>query len=284
MYYQVGSSILTVNEGIATLQTENRGATEILPFDAINLSEIERFRFDPVSACNARCVFCFADFANIPVRQLPMEDLELAMSLPTLQTSNISVGCSYEPLLGKNFEKYPALLRRYQRDWKVIIATNGLNLNKKDLTPWVDLGFDHLHVSIHSNKDHIYDRVLGTKNGLKQVEANMRETRKRFPRLDIRVTNVISKDNSENLLDYCRWAFDELGVNRVELYRALFYDLEHLQHHVDYWYESQGRHPRLSDAEWDDAISECKEVYPQLVEGRFSENSVAYVVFERNGG
>jgi hypothetical protein len=38
------------------------------------------------------------------------------------------------------------------------------------------------------------------------------------------MVNVICKENYGNLGDYCRWAFDEVGVDQIEVYLAAFPD------------------------------------------------------------
>src|SRR5262245_61158110 len=143
-FYQIGDSVLFKTGDLATLHSYKEGAPpNMLPYEELDLSGVSRIRIDPVSACNARCVFCDADFPNIPVRDLPVEDVKLCLSARNMRTKFVSVGCSYEPLMGKYFEEYPKFFKYLHQDWKVLIATNGILLDQKDITPWVEVGFDH---------------------------------------------------------------------------------------------------------------------------------------------
>lgn len=74
------------------------------------LSAIPDLKIDTVNACNYDCVFCHSDF-SARTKHLEVDDLATALSndrFPNLQL--ITVGCAYEPLMGKDFERYPGAI------------------------------------------------------------------------------------------------------------------------------------------------------------------------------
>jgi molybdenum cofactor biosynthesis enzyme MoaA len=281
IFKSVGSSVLAEEGDWVTLYSYHPLAPSSMEhFTAIDWTKVERLRIDPVSACNARCVFCFADFDNIPVRQLPMEDVALLLAEPTFKTTKVSVGCAYEPLMGKYFEKYADLFSNYHRNWECIIVTNGIMLDKKDITPWVKIGLDHLHVSVHSHLPDVYDRTLGTRGMFKRVERNLKMVRARFPDISIRLTNVVSMENAVDLGGFFRWGFEEIGVDKIEIYRAVFQELRHSAQYLQTWRAEHQRSPRLTDEEWAAVTAECSKAAADTSNGRFP-SGVDHVIFDR---
>src|SRR5688572_14102164 len=91
----------------------NVDAAALAPATAADLAEVVHLRFDAVSACNARCVFCHSDF-DAPVRQLALEQLSAVLDHPMPKLNTLAIGCAFEPLIGKLFERYPEVMARYR--------------------------------------------------------------------------------------------------------------------------------------------------------------------------
>jgi molybdenum cofactor biosynthesis enzyme MoaA len=186
-----------------------------------DLAPISHLRFDPVSACNARCVFCHSDFSGA-IRHLAPDDLQRATSRPMPQLNVLAVGCAYEPLMGKFFERYPAVISNLRGKAKARIITNGLLLHRNDLTPWIDFGVEYVHVSVHSHIADVYEQTMRNGAKFEQLAKNLADTRAKFPDLKVRFVNVITKTNDIDIPGYCRWALDEIGVDQIDLYKAEF--------------------------------------------------------------
>jgi len=97
-----------------------------------DLAETAHLRFDPISACNARCVFCHSDFSHA-VKHLTLDDLGAVAAVPMPKLHTISVGCAYEPLMGKFFEAYPSVLPSFRGQARARIITNGALLHRRDI-------------------------------------------------------------------------------------------------------------------------------------------------------
>lgn len=189
---------------------------------AEHFAPLTHLRFDTVNACNLSCVFCHSDF-SATAKQLPLNDLRTAISYPMPKLVTISVGCAYEPLMGRYFEQYPTVLHDLRGRAHARIITNGLLLHRKDIGSWADFGLDYIHASVHSHIPDVYERTVRNAGDLRQVTRNLKDVKQKH-HAKIRIVNVISKINNVDVPGFCRWAFDELGVDMVDLYRAVFSD------------------------------------------------------------
>jgi len=269
MMLRIGETILipeATPDGIvlASIYPSLPGVDHSTLRDAVfqDFEHIQHLRFDPVSACNVRCVFCHSDFSGA-VRQLAPEAFRAAMrfSMPKLQ--NISVGCAYEPLMGKFFESYPSMMpRKHPAGVRARIITNGLLLHKKDISPWVEFGLEYIHVSVHSHLADVYERTM-VGASMRQLCDNLRAVRLKFPDLRINMINVVCKENQVHIGDYCRWAFDEIGADRVDIYRAAFAGNRQAGYpatsYVERFSNEMSRSPALTDEEWATTVDEVSK-------------------------
>ena len=227
------------------------------------LSAVPHLRIDTVNACNYDCVFCHSDF-SAKIKQLEVEDFAEALvnnKFPQLEC--ITLGCAYEPLMGKYFERYPGAIQEFRGKLKARIVTNGGLLHRKDLAPWVEFGLEKLYVSVYSHIADLYNKTARGAGDFKQLEQNLLETRRRFPGLEITLVNPITKTNDVGLGEYCRWAFDYIGVASVDLRRA-FFDEKPAPGYPAYTFKDAaiaelGRSPAISDEEWIAILDSCSD-------------------------
>ena len=173
----------------------------------------------------------------------------------------ITLGCAYEPLMGKDFERYPGAIQELHEKLKVRIVTNGALLHRKDIAPWVDFGLEKLYVSVYSHIPELYEGTARGAGDFKQIEKNLLETRRRFPTLEITLTNPISKANDVDIVGFCRWAFDYVGASSVDLRRAFFVEKPAAGYPAFTYTEAAtaelGRSPAIYDEEWSAILHSC---------------------------
>jgi hypothetical protein len=165
--------------------------------------------------------------------------------------------------MGKHFEKYPESIEHLRRHVVADIVTNGLLLNKKDIAPWVDFGLGCLHVSVYSHIAEVYERTGRNGGRFKQIEENLLETRRRFPNLDISITNPVSKSNDVDMAGFCRWAFEHIGATEIDLRRAVFVDAPSPGYPAYTYFTTTKselrRSPALTDDEWGGILEDCSD-------------------------
>ena len=115
------------------------GDSELLGREVIkrDLSEVVKFRFDPVNVCNLACIFCTSDL-QAKHSQISTDAFEKILKKISSTCERISLGCHFEPLMSKNIHKYFDILKNYKEKHfikKPIITmiTNGLLLNKRNI-------------------------------------------------------------------------------------------------------------------------------------------------------
>lgn len=213
MLTEFDGSILTL------LPETHRGLNEIALLDQEDLSNVQRLRFDPIRACNLRCGFCNANFDKVPVSYISVDDIAGVLKRDDLpKLSIVTLGCAYEPLLAKNLRDYLAAIIDTRPGLRLQIVTNGVLLQKHDLTDYLNEHIDLLHISVHSHIPDVYEAVT-QRNDLRKLEEAIPKVRAACPNLHIHMVNVLSSINNHDLPGFVRWAFD-LGASTVRLKRA----------------------------------------------------------------
>lgn len=260
---------------------------ESLPsIDRDILNSISHLRIDPVNACNARCIFCHSDFSS-QARQLEIEEFAELMENDFPNLTTLSIGCAFEPLMGKYFSEYVNYIENRRGKSKARIITNGLLLNKKDIGPWVEFGLEYIHISAHSHIPDVYEDTMRGGSKFSVLEANLKETRSRFPNIEMHIINVVSKANDVDISGFCKWAFDEVGVDKAIIYRSQFIDNPSsgmpASAYVPAYISEQKRGPRLTDEEWGNLLSNCSQYMDQATKGSlsFGANGVEVVSLRR---
>jgi hypothetical protein len=74
-----------------------------------DLSRVTRLRFDPINTCNAACRFCPIDQTGKTSQISPQALDELLRRIaPTCR--RITLGCSHEPTMARNFAEYGTVI------------------------------------------------------------------------------------------------------------------------------------------------------------------------------
>lgn len=227
------------------------------------LASIPHLRIDTVNGCNLSCVFCHSNFS---AKARHMEQQEFADALLGNRFANlklITLGCAYEPLMGKNFETFPNAIAELRGSLNVNIVTNGLLFNKKDIAPWVEFGLKKIYVSVYSHLDDVYERTARNGGKFKQIEQNLLDIRRRFPELEINIVTPLCKANDVDVPDFCDWVFERIGANSLDLRRAFFIDKPSPGYPAYTYMETatsaMGRSPMLTDQEWMGILESCSK-------------------------
>lgn len=266
LYFGFGKAILIarpetngLREGTLypNLAFVNRNSLLNAPIDV--LQQIHHLRIDTINACNLSCVFCHSDFSG-KVEHLQLEDFSLS-KFPNLKM--ITLGCAYEPLMGKNFELFPKSISEIKGMIDVNIVTNGLLLHKKDISPWVQFGLKSLYVSVYSHIIDVYERIARKEAKFKQIEMNLLDIRQRYPSLEVNIVTPVCKSNNVEIAAFCDWVFEKIGAKSLDIRRAFFVSNPKASYPAySYWQSvilETGSSPQLTEYEWADVLQNCKK-------------------------
>lgn len=136
-------------------------------------------------------------------------------------------------------------------------------MHRKDIAPWVEFGLDRLYVSVYSHIPELYEGTARGAGNFKQLEQNLLETKRRFPALEITLTNPISKANDVDLGGFCQWAFNYVGASSVDLRRAFFIENPATGYPAFTYTRAAtaelGRSPAINDEEWTAILRSCTD-------------------------
>ena len=126
--------------------------------------------------CNLKCIFCARFFEHEKLNresrknEMPLERwLEIVDECKELDALMFNIEGINEPFF------HPKLLLPVMKRVKAlgmfgILTTNGILINDKLARFIVEIGWDRLHVSIHSHKAEIHDRLVGKKGAFKKAK------------------------------------------------------------------------------------------------------------------
>jgi len=110
-----------------------------------------------------------------------------------------------EPTLSPVFKEALALINKYKKKGKfnkVVLTTNGIHLNKFDLT-----GIDHVNISRHHYDQEINEKIFGTKQVPNKKDLYSINSRVNQQGIDVNYNVVITKENEDlNLAEFVSFA------------------------------------------------------------------------------
>lgn len=214
-----------------------------------DLSEVVKFRFDPVNVCNLACIFCTSDL-QAKHAQLSEETFEQILKKIISTCERISIGCHFEPLMSKNIHKYFEILKNYKEKYfkkKPIITmiTNGILLNKRNIE-LIEI-LDWLHISVHSHKKDTFEKIEKKAN-FETLVSNIKLLRKNFKNLNIHFEFVANDKNKNEIEEFIPWAFNDLGVDTINI-RRVFTNSYAPRSYLEKSFQENEK-IEISDADW----------------------------------
>lgn len=180
--------------------------------------QYEFVSIDTASPCNARCIFCFNDWANIKGAIMPPEVFQ--KTLPLLDMTGYDgfyVSCLFEPTLNPDFCRILQMMPESGRN-KAFFTTNLVKkLSDEDLLAFSKANLDHINISLETYDQALYDRLTGTKGSHFYENLERLGVLAKENGMKLRLITMILKSNIDELPELIKRAKNELSPVRHEL-------------------------------------------------------------------
>ena len=151
--------------------------------------------------CQANCSFCYWKRDNDESSFL--KSLKRALKKLPGNFTQISISGG-EPTLSPVFKEALALINKYKKKGKftkVVLTTNGIHLNKFDLT-----GIDHVNISRHHYDQEINEKIFGTKQIPKKKDLYSINDKVNQQGIDVNYNVVLTEKNQDlDLVEFVRF-------------------------------------------------------------------------------
>ncbi|MBD3343730.1 MAG: radical SAM protein [Chitinivibrionales bacterium] len=190
---------------------------------ALLLADIFRFRhlfirFDPIIACNLRCLMCpFSDpeFIASKKPRFSSDDIKRIGGMFFPLAYQCVVGCGAEPTVYKDYLSILRMAKQYGVP-HIGFTTNGQLLTQPKVRELFEIGIDEITLSMHGVKKQTYERFMVNASFEKfhEILAAIDESKKR-PGIHpgIRINYTVNPDNLPELADF----FEEFGRYAVDV-------------------------------------------------------------------
>ena len=179
-------------------------------------------KFDPIMACNLNCGMCY--FSNKEFRKsnkgaFKDEEVNRIAEILFPRALHITVGCSAEPTLYKNFPELIKLAKNYKVP-NVGLVTNGQLLTEDHLEKLISYGLDEIIISVHGVKKDTYESLMVNSSferfhdvlrALDEVKGRLQS---RTPALRLNFT--VNPDNLDELSDFFE-AFGRYSISTLQV-------------------------------------------------------------------
>ncbi|MFB5268665.1 radical SAM protein [Paenibacillus enshidis] len=186
-----------------------------------------RFRISLTSTCNARCWFCHNEGAVPPIEVENNKELQhkkhicSAEEYIMLVKGLIRLGISRlyftggEPLISPKLEPILATIPPHDPEsFKVILATNGVLLNKK-IHELKNKPIDKVKISLHAFSDESMWNVERL-SCIEEVKESIRTARSIFP--EVEINTLLMPENQHEILDIIQFARElKIDIEILEL-------------------------------------------------------------------
>ena len=200
--------LLRQDDARATLRAATMAPTDVEPAPAAFLRSL---KLKIISNCNLRCEMC--KYWQIAKQQLSRDVIHSVLDHAA------SLGCLKVHLSGGevtlHHDLVDAIRRGADHGMRMNLTSNGLLMDKARARSWIDAGLRSASFSLDGSRAKTHDAIRGVPGAFKRtvraIKIVVREIERRDARLRVRINNVLSAKNLEQLPDLVRMA-GELGV------------------------------------------------------------------------
>lgn len=227
-----------------------------------DLSNVHKFRFDPINGCNLSCLFCSTNLKT-KNRQISLTLTEKIVRKVAASCKRMTIGCAYEPLLAKNIEDYGEIFKKviasdFQHEPVANMQTNGNLLHRRKLDAFAD--FLHwVHLSVHSHQKDTYETIM--RNGdYGQLVRNLKMFKTSYPHLRLHLEMVVNHFNYKQVTDFIGWGFEQIQADTINL-RQIVQKMD--SHPNSNLAIAAGKEDKLAleDEQWSDVIKTVFKSY-----------------------
>ena len=182
---------------------------------------------EPTTACNLGCKMCGRStfWKDLVDNSAHMKRETFLSLVPFLKTARMAVLHGWgEPLLHPDLVWMIEICK--QQGCMVTFHTNGLLLTDEKIHDLIDVGLDHMTISIDGATEVTYKAVRGASldtlvSNLRRLDQIKRERSSEFPQVAFK--SVLMKQNLHELLDLVGLA-TECGASEIELNNLIVYN------------------------------------------------------------
>lgn len=190
--------------------------------------------------CNANCVFC--DVRTNKEKKCSIDVKKLIDELASMGTQYIHFTGGGEPFVNDDIFTY--LEYCTQKNIKIIIISNGLNLDEDKIKRMQAYNIHTIFFSLDSHLPEIHDHLRRVDGIWDKVTSNINLIKKYMPSVKIVLNHVLNRENIDDFDKFIKlkekYNFDYINPIVIKDYDELFFTPDQIQKYnanLDYYYE-----------------------------------------------
>ena len=191
------------------------------------------------NVCNANCVFC--DVRTNTEKKCNIDVIKTIDELSNLGTQYIHFTGGGEPFVNDDIFKYLDYCTK--KGIKIILISNGLNINEKKIKLMSDYNIKAIFFSIDSHQSEIHDSLRRVNGLWDKVTTNINLIKKYMPNVKIVLNHVLNKTNIDNFEEFIKmknqFDFDYINPIVIKDYDELFFTEKQINNYnnkLDHYY------------------------------------------------
>ena len=189
--------------------------------------------------CNANCVFC--EVRTNKEKKCCINVKHVIDELAELGTQYIHFTGGGEPFVNDDIFEYLEYCTK--KNIKIILISNGLNLNEEKIKRLSNYNIKSIFFSIDSHKSEIHDQLRRVDGIWNKATTNINLIKKYMSNVKIVLNHVLNKKNIDDFELFIRmkenYNFDYINPIVIKDYNELFFDewqIENYNLKLDYYY------------------------------------------------
>ena len=183
--------------------------------------------------CNANCVFC--EVKTNKEKKCAINVKNVIDELADLGTKYIHFTGGGEPFINDDIFEY--LDYCTQKNIKIVLISNGLNLNEEKIREMSNYNIVAFFFSIDSSKADIHDKLRGVNGLFKKATENINLIKKYIPNVKVILNHVLNRENIDGFASFIKLKkkvnFDYINPIVIKDYPPLFFTKEQMKKYTD---------------------------------------------------